>query len=204
MIQVLTGLVAIPMMLLNSLAGLVGGAWLLWMGEWKLVATSFLLAVSAPLWASLLILPGLLFAAPGAAALERGNTVVGVFCAALSGLWSYGVVTAWCLAVFAYVPEFAGKGQSLQPYFLLSYALATSPWAYLAQKDRQGGAGEASSFATAGACIGCAIVLIYALSAARPSFTVAVWFLSCTMAAFYIFSIAIVAFEQRQMRRYSK
>lgn len=61
---------AIPFFILNSLAGLAGGAWLLWLGEWRLVLAGFVAAVTAPFWTSILLLPSLIFVAPAAAFAE--------------------------------------------------------------------------------------------------------------------------------------
>lgn len=41
MVGTLTAMVAIPMFILNSLAGIVGGIWLIYLGEWKLVVAGF-------------------------------------------------------------------------------------------------------------------------------------------------------------------
>jgi hypothetical protein len=204
MVGALAAIFMVPMFILNSLAGLVGGVWLLWLGDWKLVLVGFLAAACAPLWTSILLLPGLVFAGPGIAAIERGYTVTGIALASLSGLWTYIVVTIWCIAAFWYVPHYWTHGQPIVPFLLFAYSVATSPWAIMAQKESQGGGGEAAQFTLSAACVGCALILGYVLLAARPSFSTALWFLIVPMAATYLLSvfIAIVGSRRRVQHGY--
>lgn len=202
MVGVLSAVVAIPMFILNSLAGLVGGAWLLWLGEWKLVIIGFVLAVAAPFWGSLLMMPGLLLAVPGVALIERGRIFIGTVFASLTGLWSYCVVTAWCIAVFWYVPKFWHTGEPVLPFVLFSYAVATGPWAVLAQKDRQSGGGDASQLATSGACVGCALMIGYILLSRRPEFATAIWFVIVPMILMFLFSVFAAFVDARDRARY--
>lgn len=193
---------AIPFFILNSLAGLVGGAWLLWLGEWRLVLAGFVAAVTAPFWTSILLLPSLIFVTPAASLAERGNSSSAVVLGLLGALWTYAAVAAWCLTVFWYVPQFLGRNEPMLPFFLFAYAAATAPWAMMAQKDAQAGAGEASGFTTSAACIGCALILGYVLIAARPNFTTAIWLLAVPMMAAYLLSAFIAIAEGRRMARY--
>lgn len=159
------------------------------------------MAVAAPFWASLLILPGLLFAVPAAAALERGDGVIGTLLASLTGLWSYGVVTVWCLAAFWYVPQHWHRGEPIFPFLLFSYAVATGPWAVVAQKDAQSGGGEAARLTTSGACIGSALFMGYVLLSRRPDFMTAIWFVIVPMALMFLFSVFAVIVDARQQAR---
>jgi hypothetical protein len=202
MVGALTAIFIVPVIILNSLAGLVGGAWLLWLGEWKIVLVGFLAAVSAPFWISILLIPGLIPAVPGLAALERGHNILGTCLASISALWTYFVVTAWCLAVFWYVPRLGHHGESIIPFFLFAYSTATGPWAVMAQKESQGGGGETARLTLSAACIGCALILGYVLVASRPVFTMAIWLLAVPMAAAFLLSLTIAIMESRHKARY--
>lgn len=192
----------VPFFILNSLAGIIGGAWLLWLGEWRLVLVGFLAAVLAPFWTSILLLPSLIFVAPAAALLEKGHSVSGIIFGLIGTLWTYVAVTGWCLAVFWYVPQFLSRGEPILPFLLFSYSTATAPWAVMAQKDSQAGGGEASRFTTSAACIGCALILAYVLMATRPNFTMAIWLLSIPMVAAFLLSAFIAIMEGRRMARH--
>jgi len=197
----LTAIIAVPMFILNSLAGLIGGAWLLWLGEWQLVVASVLLTISAPLWISILLIPGVVFAAPGLAAIEKGHITIGVILAALSAFWTYTIVTAWCLAAFSYVPTFGSPNQPISPFLLFGYATATGPWAVMAQKEAQSGGAEATQRTLSAACVGSALILGYVFLAPRPVFGTAIWFLVIPMAAAFLLSILIAAAEGRHRKR---
>ena len=196
----LSAILVVPIIILNSLAGLVGGVWLLWLGEWKLVLGGFLLSVFAPFWASLLVMPGMIFAIPGIAAIERGNTWIGTILVSLSGLWTYTVVTIWCLVAFWYVPQFGSNSDPFLPFLLFAYAVATAPWALMAQKETQSGGGSGAQLTVSGACLGCALILAYVLIAEQPDFFAAIWFLIVPMAAVYIFSIIAAIIDGRSSR----
>lgn len=201
MIRAATAIIAIPMFILNSLAGLIGGAWLLWLGEWKLVVASVLLTISAPLWTSLLLIPGMVFAAPSLAALEKGHTTVGVILAALSALWTYTVITVWSLTVFWYVPTFWDPNQPISPFLLFAYATATGPWAVMAQKEARSGGAEAAQLTLSAACVGSALILGYVFLAPRPVFSTAIWLLIVPMVAAFLLSILIAITEGQRRKR---
>ncbi|WP_141682840.1 hypothetical protein [Agrobacterium tumefaciens] len=201
MIGAVTAIIAIPMFVLNSLAGLIGGAWLLWLGEWKLVVASVLLTISAPLWTSLLLIPGMVFAAPALAALEKGQTTIGVTLAALSALWTYTIITVWCLTVFWYVPTFWSPNHPILPFLLFAYATATGPWAVMAQKEARSGGAEAAQLTLSAACIGSALILGYVFLAPRPAFGTAMWLLIVPMVAAFLLSILIAITEGRRRKQ---
>lgn len=198
MVGALTAIVAVPMFILNSLAGIVGGIWLILLGDWKLVIAGFVVAVAAPFWASLLIMPGLIFTIPAVAAMEKGHTMSGTILASLSGLWTYGVVTGWCLVAFWYVSVHRHGGEPILPFLLFAYAVATAPWALLARKDAQSGGGDAAQLTTSAACIGCALLIAYVLFSRRPDFITASWFLIVPMVLMFLFSIFAAVVDARQ------
>jgi hypothetical protein len=197
----ITAIIAIPMFILNSLAGLVGGAWLLWLGEWKLVVASVFLTICAPLWISPLLFPAFALASLGVVALQKGHTVLGITITGFAALWTYVVMTAWCLAVFWYVPTFWHPSQSILPFFLFAYATATGPWAVMARKEIQRGGAEGAQLSLSAACVGSALILGNVFLAPNPVFEIAVWLLIAPMAAAFLLSIIIALLEDRRMKR---
>jgi len=195
----------LPLVILNSLAGVVGGAWLLWLGEWKLVLGAFTIVLASSIWASILLLPTLLVAAPSMLALDRGYNFTVTFLATLGGLWTYSVVAAWCLVAFWYIPLFRHDGSiPVLPYLLYAYSVATTPWAALAQRETRSGNGEGAELTVSAACVGSALLLGYAALSHHPKFLTAIWFLIVPMALGYVLSVAIAISEgwQRARPRY--
>ena len=74
--QALLLLLFIPFMLLNMLGGVVGGIWLGVMGEWRLLVFGILYMLGGSLVVSILMLPGMMFAAPAAMAAERKKFIL--------------------------------------------------------------------------------------------------------------------------------
>jgi hypothetical protein len=144
----------------------------------------------------------LIFALPSVVAMEKGQRFLALTLASLSALWSYAVVTAWCIAVFKYVPEFWHSGEPIAPFLLYAYAMATGPWALAAQKAQRSGDSDAGQFTASAACFGCALILGYVFLADRPQFTTAVWLLIVPMVAAYLLSIVIGVIESRRQTRY--
>ena len=84
------------------------------------------------------LMPILLLAIP----MERSNTgptaILECAAALLAGFYRIVVMTAWCGAVLYFFLERADAG-SFVPSLIWSYAVAMTPWQYLASKDQQGG-----------------------------------------------------------------
>lgn len=135
----LMGALSLPILILNLLGGIVGGIWLATMGRWDLVGAGIGYAIVGPFAASIALLPSFLLAGPAAWALERKNFVVGGFFGLLNLLWTFAVMLFSAVFVFYYAMNKMAYGDPIWPYLLLAYATATSPWAFLAQKDLQAG-----------------------------------------------------------------
>lgn len=143
--QALMAIIIIPLILLNFAGGIVGGVWLAIRGEWSVIGLGILYMIATPLALGLAILPGLIFAAPAAALMERRHIFLGGLVALPALAWTYAVLGGSCLLVVAYTSA-AWDGEAMLAYLLWAYAVAMAPWAYLAQKDEQ--AGQRGSGAT--------------------------------------------------------
>jgi hypothetical protein len=112
-------------------------------------------ALCAHFLLALALAPGMMFAFPAGRFLERGNKLVGYFFVLLASLYTYGVMTAWCVGVLLVFLTKA-DGSSVIPTLLLSYGAATSSFEFMAQKEQEGehelqvGAWAAAFFARMG------------------------------------------------------
>ena len=66
-------MLSLPLLLLNSFSGIVGGIWLAFIGDWGQLA---ILALSLELLAVLFCCFRLLFAAPAAKLIEKGRLII--------------------------------------------------------------------------------------------------------------------------------
>lgn len=119
------------------LAGVIGGIWLLVLGEWQLLFVGIAYMVGGAFLLSIVLLPGMLFAAPAAMAAERGNFLATIFFVVPSVGWTYLVMSFSCVYVFSTAAS-AIDGPTL-PFIFWGYAVALAPWSFLASKDSQAG-----------------------------------------------------------------
>lgn len=132
---------ALPLMLLNLLGGILSGIVLLIMGDWRLVVGGLLWSVAAPFILSIAMLPGMIFAPLAVWAGNRNNTVAMVAAGLPAMLWTYLVVAVSCVLVFTSIASQPNAGIV---HYIWAYGVATGPWSYMAQKDRQSGNDSAS------------------------------------------------------------
>jgi hypothetical protein len=121
-------------MILNSIGFLGSLVWLLIVGQWKAVGLGLLITVFAPFLLGFAVLPGMIFAAPGAYFANRKNTIGTYFFGFLSALYIFFVIGVWCSGIAYYFLHDAPRN-AFWPLLLWSYGVATSPWTYMAQKE---------------------------------------------------------------------
>jgi len=129
----------LPLFVLNMLAGVTGGVWLLVLGQWEIVALGLTWAALAPFVLTLLILPvlGTAFAA------DRARGLVGAFFVALTVLLLGGIMLATSVYLFDFARDAAhAKGEELLPFMLLAYGAAASPWVSMTRGGGWQGAGD--------------------------------------------------------------
>jgi hypothetical protein len=103
MIATIIRLISIPVMLLNLGGGIVGGIWLVVLGKWGLLGIGLASVFISSIGLGLALTPSMLFSMPGAVALERGKYVLGILCLMAGNLWTYAVMTVWCVGCFYFV-----------------------------------------------------------------------------------------------------
>lgn len=134
----LANILAVPLAFTNAFGGIVAGIWLAILSEWTAIAYGIIMLFFAGFALGIAMMPGLLLAAPAAGFYEKGNKAAFYTFAFLSTLYTVAVLTIWCVAVM-YVFATRANTSSIIPMLLWSYGVATSPIAWLAQKDLQSG-----------------------------------------------------------------
>ena len=147
----------LPVMVLNLLAGIVGGVWLAIAGEWGLVGLGLVIGVAGAFLASIILMPGMLLAIPLIKAEERGEEPPFVV-AFLGVLYTYAAMGVWAIVIFTW---FLRISDELLPTLLWACAASTGTWAYLAQREAQ--SNEFSPITSVFHQIGCAILIVYSL-----------------------------------------
>ena len=136
----------VPIMILNLLGGIVSGIWLAILGEWGEIFRGILFMVISGFAISLALMPSLFFAIPAAKAIEKGKKILGMFFGSLSVLYTFALMTIWCLWIM-WLFISSTTDNSLIPLLIWSSGVALAPWMWLAQKDQQvGGGNEYSMF----------------------------------------------------------
>lgn len=125
---------AVPTVVLNLGAGIVGGVWLAIAGEWGLIGWGLLLAIGGPFILAIPMLVSLLFAGPSVAFLASGRSVLGFLFGGASLLYTIGLVATWCVLALASFLTTA-KEHVFIPAALFAYASATAPLVYMASKE---------------------------------------------------------------------
>ena len=132
----------IPLSNLNYFGGIVGGVWLLFLGEWKLLIIGIITAVTAHWFLGLLFLLEFIFAAPAMFFYRKNIKVLFHIFGTLAVLLRTSIITLWCIGMLVFLFE-KYTSTPLLPILLFAYSVINAPISYLAIKDLQGGADEA-------------------------------------------------------------
>jgi hypothetical protein len=131
----LASILALPLVLMNTLGVIVAGIWLAILSEWGSIGWGIGILLFGGFGLGLAMLPGLLLGAPAMAFHSKGIKVGFYFFGFLSSLYTIAVLTVWCIAIL-YVFAERADGGSIYPLLLWSYGVATGPIAWLAQKEQ--------------------------------------------------------------------
>lgn len=141
-----TGVSYFLLMLLNTFGGIASGIWLALLGEWWAVGVGLLALFSPPLL-GLVLAPGLVLLAPANMLLNKQRPFFAFPLLLLGYAYTCAVISAWCIFIFAIFMTRA-DADTFWPLLIWSYGVAMGPWQYMAQKDEQSGAGDASAMTT--------------------------------------------------------
>jgi len=136
MLKSLLDTLGIPIMFLNFGAGIIGGIWLAFLGQWKLLGIGIFLLLTSHWTLSLLMLPGIPLGMIAARFYEKKNPF-GHFFGFLSQLYTNILIVGTCLvalAICSYFPREEGVLGYL-PFLLWSWGMALGPWQFFASKE---------------------------------------------------------------------
>ena len=143
--QALISVFVLPVTLLNLLGAVAGVIWLMILGQWGALGVALASTIFGALICGLALMPGLLATGPAVLLHQRGGIarIASYPLMFLGLLWTFSVMCAWALWWFAYFMKRA-DASSWVPMLLIAFSVATGPWAYMAQKEAQGGNNQSS------------------------------------------------------------
>jgi hypothetical protein len=201
--KALFGLLAIPVVFLNFTGGIVGGIWLAALGQWWLVGFGLAAAISATMLLGVLLMPRIVFAAPAAYAIERGNYLIGILSGIISLSWTYVVMIAWCVITFSYVVDQAKNG-SIWPYLLWAYSVATGPWTYMASQDARVDPDSQAPVTAFFCCLGVIAMMSTYFATSKPTIFIVGLAFVVPMAVCFLFQIIMYAVGVIGQARYAR
>jgi len=137
MINKLLEFLSIPIMILNFTGGIIGGIWLAFLGEWKLIGIGILLIFMSHWVLAILMMPSLPISGLAAYFYEKKKSLGFVF-GYISHLYTKLLVIGTCVLAFIVCSSYFNGEISFGyiPYLLWSWGMALGPWQYLASKER--------------------------------------------------------------------
>jgi hypothetical protein len=194
---------AIPLMILNTLGGIVSGIWLAILGEWGAVGMGILFYFGSTWLLSFALMPSLLLAVSALYCGEKGKTFGCVCFWVLSITYILGLVTIWCCGIlYLFVKD--ATASSLIPRLIWSYGVATGPWAYMASKDQgQGGGDFASIIATFLAELAYVVIILLVLFSSLTLLG-AIKVFGGFMAVGFFLQLAVVVMIQKEEKRFAE
>jgi hypothetical protein len=120
-----------PLTLLSLLAGIVGGAWLAFLGQWSPVAAGIFVIFVGPRLVLIILGPHFEWSATSLALLLKGRRIFGLVFGCFGLLWLVAVGTLWCGGVLWAALQSTKDSGALLPTLIWSYAVACLPLSYM-------------------------------------------------------------------------
>jgi hypothetical protein len=129
-------ILSLPIMFLNMLGGIVGGIWLAFLGEWRLIGIGLLLFITFHWILSILMMPGMLISGVAMYFLEKKNKM-GYLFILLTQVYTNILILGTCVFAFSVCSNFynGSIGVNYIPYLLWSWGMALGPWQFFASKE---------------------------------------------------------------------
>jgi hypothetical protein len=140
MLSVISALMSVttPIIIVFNIIGFtVGGIWLLIAGEWRIVIFAFAIDMLIPTIYSIITLPfTFLFNLPINYFAKKNMKIPTMIFGSLSLTFSNIINLIWVIAVFIYMTITAqNTDNSVIPFLLYGYSIATGPFTYMASKE---------------------------------------------------------------------
>lgn len=136
MINRILEILTVPIMFLNFAGGIVGGIWLAFLGEWKLIGIGIFLLFTSHWILSILMMPGIPIAGIAAHLFEKKHPL-GHLVGYLAQLYTNILIVGTCVLAFFICSSFYRGviGFGYIPYLLWSWGMALGPWQFFASKE---------------------------------------------------------------------
>jgi hypothetical protein len=136
MVTKIIEVLSVPIILLNTVGGIIGGVWLAILGEWRLIGVGVLLLFTSPWILSILMMPNLLIAGIAVRFIEK-KYILGYVFGFISQLYINILIVATCVFAFTICSNYYEGHISISyvPYLLWSWGMALGPWQYFASKE---------------------------------------------------------------------
>lgn len=127
---------SVPIFILNSFAGIAGGIWLAFLGEWKLIGFGIAMLFTSHLILGILLMPSLPLVALAMKMMQRYKPI-GLFLGYLSQLYNNVLILLTCGVAYFICTSFFDSNSVIAfiPYLLWSWGMALGPWQYMASKE---------------------------------------------------------------------
>lgn len=158
----MVGTVVVTVSIINISAGIVGGIWLLFLGQWWWVFMGIIYSMFGHYMLAIILLASLIFGGPGVFFFEKRKYILATPFILLNQLFIALLIYLSVMYVFGFFTQLTFEVNAI-PVLLLAYAVAFAPWSYMAQQDRQTGnenAHTAIFSAQAGFILGLIIMFI--------------------------------------------
>jgi len=120
---------------LNAFGGLIGGLWLIMVGDWEVVALAFIAAIVYPFVYSILsMITQFPLATLGSFLLKKGWKIVAYPTFYISILITDLIALIWIFWSYGYVLD-SGDSTNIIPFLLVAYSLVVSPYTYMAKGE---------------------------------------------------------------------
>jgi hypothetical protein len=132
--EAIVTLLFLPLMLLNSIGGVVAFVWLAILGKWSIIGYGIAFMIGMPILFSIAQLPGMGFTLAASWFADKKWRTLMILTVFLGSLWTSGLIVVWCIGVVVRHVNLAAD-TSLIPVLLWGYTVAIGPLAYMASKD---------------------------------------------------------------------
>jgi len=125
-----------PLFWLNACSGLIGGVWLIVLGEWGDVFWAIVVSFLAKYLISFILMIPVAIMLPGAFLIKKGfiGKVLSFPFLILSNASTWLIVGFWGLFVFNFALGEVGNNSEI-PYLLIAYGVSVNTWFFMASRE---------------------------------------------------------------------
>ena len=121
---------------MNMLSAIVGGVWLAFLGEWRLIVIGIALLFTSQWIISFMLLPGMLLGTISMYFHEKKNPLFYLFGFVNQAYTNFLILVTCAFAFILCTHFYSGNSKiTLIPYLLWSWSIALGDWQYFASKE---------------------------------------------------------------------